>query len=120
MKKLLSVIAVLIFCVITIVPLKAYNMKEVIAYPVPFNPKKTILNIGETAPVAGYIIRAEIFDINGDRVCEKSGSNMQLIWNGRDDSGRYVKPGLYIVKVTVENSSTGDYGKKIIRILVDY
>ncbi len=95
----------------------AYDMKNVIAYPVPFNPKKTTLKI---ANPSGYDLKAEIYDVNGDLVCEKRGSSTTVIWNGRNADGKLVKPGLYIIRITVEESSTGDYGKKIIRILVDY
>lgn len=123
MKKIKFFAALLILVTIPLVQVNAYDMKNVIAYPVPFNPKKhTAVTIeNQIAPLtSAYNINVEIFDINGDSVRTLSGVGPQLVWNGRDSSGRYVKPGLYMIKVTVENSSTGDYGKKVIRILVDY
>ena len=97
--------------------LYAYDMKNVYAYPVPFNPNKhTTIKINN--PSADNL-KMTVYDINGDLVIEKSSSANPVIWNGRNDSGRLVKPGLYIIKVEIENSS-GDYGKKMIRILVDY
>jgi len=101
----------------------AFDMKDIIAYPVPFNPQQKTLTIGYKAgsslSLSGYKVKATIYDINGDLVLEKSRSQGPLIWNGRNSSGRFVKPGLYILKVEVEDDN-GDYGKKIIRILVDY
>ena len=100
----------------------AIDMGKIVAYPVPFNPKKqNRLTIGYPSGVAGaadYNVKIEIFDINGDLVTKKNGSQFPLYWNGRNDSGRYVKPGMYIIRVAAENDS--EYGKKNIRILVNY
>lgn len=97
--------------------LHAYDMKNIYAWPVPFNPRKhSVININNPSSDS---MKITVYDVNGDMVTEKSGSSSPLIWNGRNSSGRLVKPGLYIIKVEVENS-TGDYGKKMIRILVDY
>lgn len=95
----------------------AYDMKNIYAYPVPFNPNKHD-TIKITNPSADNI-KMTVYDINGDIVIEKSGSASPFIWNGRNSSGRLVKPGLYMIKVEIENAG-GDYGKKVIRILVDY
>ena len=92
-------------------------MKDVIAFPVPFNPKKQ-----NRLEISGVVftgsIKVVIFDINGDIVIKKRGSQFPVYWNGRNGSGRYVKPGLYIIRVVAENDS--EYGKKNIRILVNY
>ena len=66
-------------------------------------------------------IEIKIFDINGGLVFKKEFSTVaSVIWNGRNEFGNLVSPGLYIIRVTVENQTTGDYGKKLIRILVRY
>ncbi|HOP28263.1 MAG TPA: FlgD immunoglobulin-like domain containing protein [Spirochaetota bacterium] len=98
----------------------AVEMDKIAAYPVPFNPKKhQRIIIGEPSVVlAGYNIKIEIFDINGDLVTKRTGSQFPVYWNGRNDSGRYVKPGMYIIKVVAENDN--EYGRKTIRILVNY
>jgi len=100
----------------------AIDMDEIAAYPVPFNPKKhNRITVGYPAGVAGavdYSVKIEIYDINGDFVSKRTGSRFPVFWNGRNDSGRYVKPGMYIIKVTAENEN--DYGRKTIRILVNY
>lgn len=116
MKKQVSFIAVLIVCLIPVASLNAYDMKNVIAYPVPFNPESGVLTIDNPDL---YNLEIYIYDINGDIVCKKSGATDPVRWNGRDGNGRHVKPGLYIIKITAENAA-GNYGKKIIRILVDY
>jgi flagellar hook assembly protein FlgD len=100
--------------------LYAIEMDKIVAYPVPFNPKKhQRITIGEPSVIlSGYNIKIEIFDINGDFVAKRTGSQFPVFWNGRNDSGRYVKPGMYIIKVVAENDN--EYGKKTIRILVNY
>jgi hypothetical protein len=97
----------------------ALDMSGVKAYPVPFNPNGRELWID--IPF-GDNNKIQIYDINGDHVFERSGGSgtPAMRWSGRNSSGRKVKPGLYIIKVTAEDSTTGDYGKKLIRILVDY
>jgi len=99
----------------------AFDLKDLAAYPVPFNPQKKLLNIDKPGATLGspHNILVSIYDINGDLVIKKTGNGFPFIWNGRNSSGRFVKPGLYILKVEVDDIS-GDYGKKIIRILVDY
>lgn len=118
--KLKLVIALLSVAACT--GLFAVEMDKIAAYPVPFNPKKqNRITIGYPSGVTGpavYNIKIEIYDINGDRVASRSGSQFPLYWNGRNDSGRYVRPGMYIIKVVAENDS--EYGKKNIRILVNY
>jgi len=100
----------------------AITAKDIIAYPVPFSPNKHTLNIGTQsgAGLGSYSVNVLIYDINGDLIIKKSASGKNIVWNGRNKSGRIVKPGLYILKVEVEDDSSGEYIKKIIRILIDY
>lgn len=104
----------------------AVEMRDIIAYPVPFNPRKgtvkyiTVGNDPSKTPIAIDNIKIEIFDINGDFVASRHFNSPTAIWNGRNDNGAMVKPGMYIIKVTVENSTTGDFGRKTIRILINY
>lgn len=103
----------------------AYSLQvnNIIAYPVPFNPRLQVLKIGykpDVTPDAVDIVKIEIFDINGDSVFFRDYSSLSnpVIWNGYNNAGRRVKPGLYIIKVTVENSQSGERGSKIIRIVI--
>lgn len=120
MKKRIIFIIMLIFSHAAY----AYDMKNIAAYPVPFNPQKNALTIGTPGLTSAvpHSIRIEIYDINGDSVIKKSASQFPVYWNGRNSSGRFVKPGLYIVKIEIDDDidQKGDYGKKVIRILVDY
>ncbi len=91
-------------------------MKQVIAYPVPFKPSvhsSLTIDNPSTDPIV-----CSVYDINGDlvRTIKSSGTD-KVFWNGRNGSGRLVKPGLYIIKVEIEGSD-GNYGKKMIRIIV--
>ncbi|PKL37270.1 MAG: hypothetical protein CVV44_16690 [Spirochaetae bacterium HGW-Spirochaetae-1] len=107
----------------------AFDPAHIIAYPVPFNPKQGVKFItieydqSKGAEVYEKMV-VEVFDINGDSVrkIEKIGAPTvaAVIWNGRNDRGNLVKPGLYIIKVTVENETLGEYGKKLIRVLIKY
>ena len=104
----------------------ALNTKDLVAYPVPFNPKKgtvqyiTIGNDPNKAPLSIDKFKIEVYDINGDKVCTRHYNSATAIWNGRNDNGVLVKPGMYIIKATVENTATGEFGRKIIRILINY
>ena len=119
MKKLKTFAALLVLVAIPFVSVNAYDMKNVVAYPVPFNPKKDTMQLGEPDPstyLNGVPVEAVIYDINGDVVKKLSGT-ANMIWNGRNDNGEIVAPGLYIIKIELEGIG-GEYKKKIIRILV--
>jgi len=122
-KKFFLIICLIVSCN----SLYAITAKDIIAYPVPFNPNKQPLTIGvDSSPsppdLSGYLLNVSIYDINGDLIIKKTASALgqNIKWNGRNKSGRIVKPGLYILKVEAEKDSTGEYAKKIIRILIDY
>ena len=111
MKKLY----ILSICLITVITVSntsyCFDMSQVYAYPVPFKPDKhQLLNINAPAATA---VKCSVFDINGDTVRTFSGKK----WNGRNGKGRKVNPGLYIIKVEIDDGS-GNYGKKMIRIIV--
>lgn len=101
----------------------ALDLSSIIVYPVPLNPYRNPLTIkGEATVYAStYKVKIEIFDINGDPVFSGNFMSLTIInWNGRNNNGRMVKPGLYIIKISAENLSNGDFGHRIIRILVKY
>ncbi|HGY55437.1 MAG TPA: hypothetical protein ENK44_07045 [Caldithrix abyssi] len=57
-------------------------------------------------------LRADIFDITGRKIRTLqdnvfSGSNAQLVWNGRDDSGTKVRMGIYVVFVQLLDDRSG-------------
>lgn len=98
----------------------AYDASLIKAYPVPFNPK--VSGVMRIDVPAGYRVSFIVFDFNGDMVTKRTFTSAasSVSWNGRNNRGSVVKPGLYIIKVVVENDADGDYGKKMIRILVKY
>ncbi|MCX8122954.1 MAG: T9SS type A sorting domain-containing protein [Spirochaetes bacterium] len=92
----------------------AIDLNQVYAYPVPFIPDKHgILTIKISDAQS---MKCTIYDINGDIVKVLFGTT-DLKWNGRNDVGKVVAPGLYIIKIELEKTD-GEYRKKIIRILV--
>lgn len=99
------------------------NMDKIVAYPVPFNPKKQVLHIGYepgTPPETIDRVEIDIRNINGDTVFSRVFSSLSasIQWNGENSKGKKVKSGLYIIIVKVENTANGDSGNKIIKILV--
>ena len=106
------------------VSVPALEMRSIIAYPVPFNPDRQTMKIGYeqgATPEALDSVSVQVFDINGDMVLSRSYTSLNppVVWNGRNSAGIMVSPGMYIIKITAENSATGEHGKKIIRILVN-
>ena len=93
-----------------------YDMKQVIAYPVPFKPSvHSSLTIENKNSTTDPIV-CSVYDINGDLVRTVK-SIGDATWNGRNGSGRVVKPGFYILKIEIKGSN-GKYNKKMIRIIV--
>jgi hypothetical protein len=117
-KALCILFIFLCFCLLTtdVFPLDTGSIK---AYPVPFNPNKHDSLKIDGFPANTNKIKIVIMDINGDSVFTREySSSAAIIWNGRNGNGKMAKPGLYIIKLTLE-TTTGDYGKKIIRILIN-
>ena len=96
------------------------DMSGVIACPVPFNPKKVPLQIGDIKnTISGDTMDVQIFDINGDTVFKRTVSSDTFNWSGYNSRGKMVKPGMYIIRVRIETNA-GSHGERIIRILVNY
>lgn len=114
----------LTFCCVSAFPVKAFslNAENIIAYPVPFNPNiNKILRIGYKQGITPETIdkvSVRIYDINGDTVFTREYSSLNISWNGRNQKGSLVKSGLYIIHITIENTSTGEYSSRKIRILI--
>jgi len=117
------VLCALLAVLAVVYPAAALNEDGIAAWPVPFNPSRQTLTI-DYAPEATKDtpapdrIKLEIFDINGDLVYEGQYSGLPVIWNGRNMSGIMVHPGLYMLKLRVEQSALGTLGRRIIRIVV--
>jgi len=118
-----------LFFLIILLPVLLYavEIKNVVAYPVPFDPHKSKLTIGYPQSGGDFLPvenRAEVtvFDVNGDIVTVINGvpsGKIACIWNGRRGNGEYAKPGLYLIKVEI-SASDGGYWKKVLRVLVKY
>lgn len=106
-----------LFFVVMACSAHALDKSKIIAYPVPFNPNNTVLTVRDDN-LAGGVMKVEVMDINGDKVHSGSVSGSTYAWNGRNDKGHSVKPGLYIVKVTIEVPGSTTFERKLIRILV--
>lgn len=96
---------------------------RIVAWPVPFNPSRQMLTV-DYAPdavkdsPAPDRIQMTIFDINGDRVFDGTYSALPIYWNGRNTSGNTVHPGMYIIRLVVEQVSLGTLERRVIRIVV--
>ena len=126
MKKTILSLCITLSLIITADSILAFSINQIIAYPVPFNPKKgdRLLYIGyrgKTTVTPGTLkVKVDIYDINGDKVKHKTTNQTPVKWNGYNDKGNLVKPGLYIIKIDIEDLDTGQQRKKIIRILINY
>ncbi len=114
----------LIFVFMFLSTIYGVDIKNVVAYPVPFNPQNSTLKIGypSGSDFAGERCKVTVFDINGDIVTVINGSPLGEIackWNGRRSNGEYAKPGLYLLKVEISDND-GGYWKKTLRVLVKY
>jgi len=85
------------------VPLAANGEAQLQAnYPNPFNPSTTLrFSLGQ----AGHV-RLAIVDVAGRRLATlvdglREAGDHQMVWNGRDDSGRRAASGLYFVRLEV-------------------
>ncbi len=113
-KILLSALFIVVFAV----PLLAFDMSGVHAYPVPFNPTQGVLQIDDDGQ-GQNTIELIVYDINGDKVYSSNYSAVAT-WSGRNQRGNRVSPGLYFIKVIFKKNDGSDYGRKILRILVRY
>jgi hypothetical protein len=104
---------------------------DIIAYPVPFNPGKSVLTIGYRDMPAAQIIYdkvvMEFYDSNGEDVFSWTGPYDSLnpptvknifIWNGRNSGGEAAAAGEYTIKITIDNTQTGYHDSVIIPILI--
>ncbi len=84
-------------------PSSAYNLSN---YPNPFKPATTIsfsLPFESKVNLTVYNIKGQIVKTLADREFDKG--NTQLIWDGKDNSGRNVSAGIYFYKLTTERNS---------------
>jgi len=89
---------------------------NIIASPNPFSPNSD--GVDDVTVISGEIpersarIRAEIYDIRGRliqtlRDNRFSGSQFNLVWDGRDENGRIARMGIYIVYIQALNDLVG-------------
>ncbi len=123
MKKLIVTVFIAVLAFFCSETLQAVDTGKIIAYPVPFNPRKgdRVLTIEHKSGITTYSVKVEIFDVNGDLVFKRKFSTLPAHWNGHNDRGNLVKPGFYIMMLDIEGAGTDhSQGKKMIRILVNY
>lgn len=115
----------LIFIVIGIIVLStshvnAMTSSDFIAYPVPLDPQQGILHINNPKLASSSTLKVKIviYDINGTMVLQKEQLGLPILWNGFNENGFHVKTGLYIIKLTVEDTVSGEFLTKIYRVPV--
>ena len=86
------------------------------AFPNPFSPNSD--GVDDVTIISGEIpersarIKAEVYDTHGRliqilRDNRFSGSQFNLVWDGRDENGRIARIGIYIVYIQVLNDLIG-------------
>jgi hypothetical protein len=92
------------------------KQSELSASPNPFSPDQDgfddVTIISGTIPESSSRIKAEIYDIRGRliRVLKDnrfSGSHFNLVWDGKDGSGRMARIGIYIIFLQALNDRVG-------------
>ncbi len=63
---------------------------------------------GVALHLAGNVpsFRGSVYDVTGRRLRDFSGTNGQVFWDGRDDDGTLVRPGVYLVRVVASGRAT--------------
>ncbi|MCD4817765.1 MAG: T9SS type A sorting domain-containing protein [Candidatus Cloacimonetes bacterium] len=74
-------------------------------YPNPFNPQTTI-SFETTKNMKN--MKIEIYNLKGQKIRELRNTNCELgmnevVWNGRDESGKTAASGIYLYKLVIDN-----------------
>ena len=95
--------------------------------PNPFTPNGDAVNDETTISFSLFKVHAlrpvsvHIYSLDGRRLrtIERavSGGAQQFNWDGRDDNGALVVPGLYIAQVDVETDAEGVSGQKLVQLV---
>ena len=85
-------------------------IKNLFNYPNPFR-EFTKIHFEYNQPSEDLDVKIEIFDINGNliksinsKITQSAYANSDFIWNGDSNYGNFVKSGVYILRVTVNNN----------------
>ncbi|MEO0162314.1 MAG: T9SS type A sorting domain-containing protein [candidate division WOR-3 bacterium] len=83
-------------------------------FPNPFrdklNIRYTISDVGQ-----GFSLAIKIYDVTGRLIKQYNNPSERIIWNGRDEYGRKVAPGVYFLRI--ENTgSNQSYCQKILKL----
>jgi len=88
-------------------PLESYNVR---CYPQPYKPQSGLLTIDGLASDSDV----KIMTPNGHLVAAIQTKGRQALWDGRDQNGALVPPGVYVV----HSSSTSDQGSAVAKVAV--
>lgn len=73
-------------------------------YPNPFDSRKTTTNILVTkSNQTAVAVTVKIYDLFGNLVKQMESSDGSIVWDGRDNNGRYVAKGGYICVVSTDD-----------------
>ncbi len=122
---------VILMLFILLVPLKtdlsagSIDTTNLIAYPNPFKPQQHgQVTIGYYPdPSDSYAMDIKVYNINGDLVSTISvalaSGLYSTTWNGRNSRGALVNPGLYMIRVKIDDIN-GNSAVKVLRLLVNH
>lgn len=97
-------------------PVFATQLKN---YPNPFNPGTTSTRIECSLNYASNVT-LEIYDIAGNFLIKNEDFNtkeFRYYWDGKDDSGHRVAPGVYIARMTVKTGTKTEYVERKIVVV---
>lgn len=89
--------------VYTSAPALAVNIGQIKVYPVPFHDEVTFSYFTDE----GNDFRLNVFSVTGQMVYSVNGSSVSgqnsLTWNGTDSNGSFIKPGIYMYSLELNN-----------------
>jgi hypothetical protein len=95
----------------------AYHASGVVVYPVPYYAGRGVFQAVDLTGTAFQRVRLKIYNIVGEQVYSGIYPGYPVIWNGRDDGGDRVDPGVYTVRLEADNIFTGLHATKTVNIL---
>ncbi|RME91886.1 MAG: T9SS C-terminal target domain-containing protein [Candidatus Hydrogenedentota bacterium] len=118
MKKQIYPAFIFVFFTVSLFA-KGATPSKLKAYPNPFSSAHETLTIEKTDGSAfSGSVKITVYDFNLKKLYQKEyAAPTSIRWNGFDDLGRRVRPGIYFIRVEEENTDSS-YANQYLKVLV--